>query len=39
MARNTWIDSGHHTPLVTDLVEVRMADTAEKDFDLNIMLG
>jgi hypothetical protein len=33
---NAWIDSGHRAPLVTDLVEVRMADTAEKDFDLNV---
>jgi hypothetical protein len=33
---NAWIDSGHRAPLVTDLVEVRMTDTAEKDFDLNV---
>jgi hypothetical protein len=36
MSRNAWIDSGHRTPLVTDLVQVRVADTAEKDFDLNV---
>jgi hypothetical protein len=37
MTRNAWIDSGHCAPLVTNGVEVRVADTAEKDFDLNIM--
>jgi hypothetical protein len=37
MSGNAWIDSGHRTPLVTDLVEVRVADTAEKDFDLNVV--
>src|SRR6187200_1933397 len=26
MSGNAWIDSGHRTPLVTDLVEVRVAD-------------
>ena len=39
MSRNAWIDSGHRTPLVTDLVEVRVADTAEKDFDLNVVFA
>ena len=39
MSGNAWIDSGHRTPLVTDLVEVRVADTAEKDFDLNIVFA
>jgi hypothetical protein len=32
MSGNAWIDSGYPTPLVTDLVEVRMADTAKKGF-------
>ena len=36
---NAWIDSGHHTPLVTDLVEVRVTDTTEKDFDLNVVFA
>jgi len=39
MSGNAWIDSGHHAPLVTDLVEVRVADTAEKDFDLNVVFA
>ena len=36
MSWNAWLDSGHRAPLVTNLVEVRVADTAEKDFDLNV---
>jgi hypothetical protein len=39
MARNAWIDSGHRAPLVTDLVEVGVAYTTEKDFDLNVVLA
>ena len=39
VSRNAWIDSGHHTPLVTDLVEVRVTDTTEKDFDLNVVFA
>ena len=39
MSWNAWIDSGHRASLVTDLVEVRVADTAEKDFDLNVMFA
>jgi hypothetical protein len=39
MSWNAWIDSGHHAPLVTDLVKVRVADTTEKDFDLNVVLA
>jgi hypothetical protein len=39
MTRNAWIDSGYHTPLVTNGVEVRVADTAEKDFDLNVVFA
>ena len=39
MSRNTWIDSRHRAPLATDGVEVRVADTAEKDFDLNVMFA
>jgi len=37
MSGNAWIDSWYRTPLVTNGVEVRVADTAEKDFDLNII--
>src|SRR5262249_12366825 len=36
---NAWIDSGHRAPLVTDLVEVRMADTAKEDLDLNVTVA
>jgi hypothetical protein len=39
MSGNAWIDSGHRAPLVTDLVQVRVADTAEKDFDLNVVFA
>jgi hypothetical protein len=39
MPRNTWIDSWYLTPLATNGVEVRVAYTAEKDFDLNIMFA
>jgi hypothetical protein len=39
MAWNTGINGGHRTPLITDLVEVRVADTAEKDFDLNVLFA
>jgi hypothetical protein len=39
MSRNTWIDSWYRTPLATDGVKVRVADTAEKDFDLNIVFA
>ena len=39
MSGNAWIDSGHRTPLATDCVEVRVADTAEKDFDLNVVFA
>jgi hypothetical protein len=39
MSGNAWIDSGYPAPLVTDLVEVRMADTAKKDFDLNVVFA
>jgi hypothetical protein len=39
MSGNAWIDSGHHTPLVTDLVEVRVTDTTEKDFDLYVVFA
>jgi len=39
MSRNAWIDSGHRAPLTTDLVEVRVADTAEKDFNLNVVFA
>ena len=38
MSRNARIYSGH-TPLATDGVEVRVADTTEKDFDLNVMFA
>src|SRR4029077_17273564 len=37
MARNAGVDSGHEpTPLVTDLMEIGVADTAEEDFDLYV---
>ena len=39
MSRNAWIDSGHRTPLATDSVEIRVADTTEKDFDLNVVFA
>ena len=40
MARDTGVDSGHGTaPLVADLVEIRVADTTEKDFDLYVVLS
>jgi hypothetical protein len=39
MSGNAWIDSWYRTPLVTNGVEVRVADTAEKDFDLNVMFA
>ena len=39
MPWNAWIDGGHGAPLTTDLVEVRVADTAKKDFNLNIVFA
>jgi hypothetical protein len=39
VSRNAWIDSGHRAPLITDLVEVRVTDTAEKNFDLNVVFA
>ena len=39
VSRNTWIDSRHSTPLTTNGMEVRVADTAEKDFDLNVVFA
>jgi hypothetical protein len=39
MSRNTWIDSWYRSPLVTNGVEVRVTNTAEKNFDLNVMLA
>jgi hypothetical protein len=39
MSRNAWIDSWHCTPFVTDRVKVRMTDTAEKDFYLNVVFA
>jgi hypothetical protein len=38
MSRNAWIDSGRRAPFATDSVKVRMTYTAEKDFDLNVMI-
>jgi len=38
MSRNAWIDSGHSATFATDSVKVRMTYTAEKDFDLNVMI-
>jgi len=39
MSGNAWIDSGHATPLVTDLMEIRVANTAKKYFDLNVVFA
>ncbi len=40
VAGNAWVDGGHDAaPLVTDLVEVGVADAAEEDFDLNVVFG
>src|SRR5262249_45229390 len=40
MARDAGVDRGHDAaPLVTDLVEIGVADTAEEDFDLNVVFG
>src|SRR4029078_3994418 len=36
---NAWIYGGHHTPLVTDLRKVRVTDTTEKDFNLNVVFA
>jgi len=38
MSRNAWIDSGRRAPFATDSVKVRMTYTAEKDFDLNVIV-
>jgi hypothetical protein len=38
MSRNAWIDSGRRAPFATDSVKVRMTYTAEKDFDLNVVV-
>jgi hypothetical protein len=40
MARNAGVDSGHDfLPLVTGLVEIRVADAAEEDLDLHVVIG
>jgi hypothetical protein len=40
MAGDAGIDSGHHAaPLVTDGVQVGVADTAEQYFDLNVLFA
>jgi hypothetical protein len=40
MARDAGIDSGHDpAPLVTDLMEIGVADTAEEDFDLYVVVS
>jgi hypothetical protein len=39
MSGSAWIDSRHSAPLATDGVEVRVADTAEKDLDLNVVFA
>jgi len=39
MSGNAWIDSRHRTPLTTDGVEVGVTDTAEKDFNLNVVFA
>jgi hypothetical protein len=37
MTRNTRIDGGHRTQLVTNGMEIGVADTAKKDLDLNVV--
>ena len=38
MARDTGVDRGHDAaPLVADLVEIRVADTAEEDVELDVV--
>ena len=40
MARDAGVDRGHDpTPLVTDLMEIGVADTAEEDFDLYVVFS
>jgi hypothetical protein len=39
MAWNAGIDSRHNAPLIPNLVEVRVADTAEKDFEPNVVFA
>jgi hypothetical protein len=39
MSRNAWIDSAHRAPLVTDYMEISVADTAEKDFNLYVVFA
>ena len=40
MAGDAGVDGGHMAaPLVTDSVEIGVADAAEQDFDLNVMFG
>jgi hypothetical protein len=39
MSWYAWVDSGHRAPLITDLMEGRVTDTAEKDFDLDIVFS
>ena len=40
MARNTGVDRGDRTaPLITGLVQIRMTDSAEENFDLHVCFG
>src|SRR5579863_5246816 len=40
MARNNWVDSGHElAPLVTDCMDIRMADAAKQDLDLHVVFS
>jgi hypothetical protein len=39
MAWCAGIYGGHHAPLITDLMEVRVADTTKKDIDLNVVFA
>ena len=40
MAGDAGVDGGHEAaPLVTDMVEIGVADAAEQDFDLNVVCG
>src|SRR6476659_3997294 len=39
VAWNAGIDSRHYAPLITDLMEVRVADTTKEDFDLDVVIA
>ena len=38
MAGDTWVNRGHDaTPLIADLVKIRVADAAEENVELHVM--